>query len=292
MNNVFIISKPIQYFNATNIAVGGKKTLLIVDNFKNAKEIFLELNESSAYWDRMYFFKVWSHAYNWVVKHKFKIDNIFIDSDYGWTKYKYLRKFNNMKIYVYEEGIGSYRKCLSEKNILGSIKKALYEIVYNNKVYLGGSKYAEGIYLYDKDRFLKDIPNYKKEIFQFNNTFYTHLKVFKDRKVFLDCHTIDIIKKLKNKKVLLYLTSWKYDNKIDDIIKEYNDYYKIIKFHPHIKETIHYSNNFDFLMRGNNLIELVIIELLENCEEVVIFHHGTSAIMYFNDRQKLKTIKI
>lgn len=197
-----------------------------------------------------------------------------------------------INIYVYEEGIGNYRKTLNEKNLFGKFKKIIYEYLLGNKVYLGGSKYTKGIYLYDKERFNENVLSNKKELLSFSTSFYNHLETFKDREVFLDQSTINLIKKLHNKKVLFYLTSWSYDKKMDELITDYDDYFKILKLHPHIKEIGTYSKEYDFIMEGDNLIELVIIELLKTCEKVVIFHHGTSAIMYFNNESKLETVKI
>lgn len=292
MNNVFIISKPLQYLNAANISTRGPRFLLIVDDFFNAKEVYLALKEKSIYWNKISFFDVWTDAYDWILKNKLDIDNLYIDSDHGWTKYSYLKQFDKINIYVYEEGIGNYRKTLNEKNLFGKFKKIIYEYLLGNKVYLGGSKYTKGIYLYDKERFNENVLSNKKELLSFSTSFHNHLETFKDREVFLDQSTINLIKKLHNKKVLFYLTSWSYDKKMDELITDYDDYFKILKLHPHIKEIGTYSKEYDFIMEGDNLIELVIIELLKTCEKVVIFHHGTSAIMYFNNESKLETVKI
>lgn len=292
MRNVFIVSKPLQYFNATNISTNGRRFLLIVDDFFNAKKVYLDLKERSICWDKIYLFDVWSDAYNWILKNKLDIDNLYIDSDHGWTKYNYLKQFDGINIYVYEEGIGNYRMNLNENNILGKFKKYIYENILGNQVYLGGSKYIKGIYLYDKERFNKNIHNNKKELLPFSTSFYNHLKKFNDREVFLSPSTINLIKNIHNKKILIYLTSWHYDVKMNDIIANYEDYFKILKLHPHIKEIGTYSKEYDYIMEGDNLVELVIIELLEKSDKVILFHHGTSAIMYFNNETKLETIKI
>lgn len=292
MNNVFIVTKPLQYFNATNIKTIGHRVLLIVNDFFDAKNVYLELKEKSSYWDEIFYFDIWTDAYKWVVKNKSSLKNLFIDGDHGFTKYLYLRNLDSKSIYVYEEGVGNYRENLNYENFSGKLKRFLYEKILGHNVYLGGYKHTNGIYLYDRERFANIHPYCRKKLLSFEHSFVEHLKRFDDKKMFLSSTTINFVENLQNKRVVLYLSSWSYDSRINGIINNYQGYKKILKLHPHIKEIGVYNYKYDFIIPGNNFIELVIKELLEKCEKVIIIHHGTSSIMYFTDDAKLKTIQI
>lgn len=290
--NVFIVSKPLQYFNATNIDTVGYKICLLVNNFYDAEVIYRKIKKNSPYWDEILFFETMQSAYRWVLDNKKNIETLFIDSDYGATKYKILSQLRNINIFIYEEGIGNYRKKLKEKGWIGTLKEFFYNLL-GNKNYLGGSKYVKGIYLYDKDRFKNAHPNSRKLIYEFKNPFIEHLKIFQDRDVFLDENTQKILDEIAGKKIFLYLTSWSISPHIRDLLKEYPDYSKVIKPHPHIKkDTDDAFRNFDYVLKGSDIIEIFINELLTNSEEVVVAHHGTSALMYFLDYPKLKTVVI
>lgn len=290
--NVFIVSKPLQYFNATNIDTVGYKICLLVNNFYDAEVIYRKIKKNSPYWDEILFFETMQSAYRWVLDNKKNIETLFIDSDYGATKYKILSQLRNINIFIYEEGIGNYRKKLKEKGWIGTLKEFFYNLL-GNKNYLGGSKYVKGIYLYDKDRFKNAHPNSRKLIYEFKNPFIEHLKIFQDRDVFLDENTQKILDEIAGKKIFLYLTSWSISPHIRDLLKEYPDYSKVIKPHPHIKkDTDDVFRNFDYVLKGSDIIEIFINELLTNSEEVVVAHHGTSSLMHFLDYPKLKTVVI
>lgn len=287
--SVVVVSKPLQYFNATNIEISGRKVCLIVNNFSNAKTIFNNIKTHSLYWDEVFFFETLKNAYKWVLDNKKDIDNLFIDSDYGAKKYVILDNIRNVDIFVYEEGIGNYRKKLRERNVKGYFKENFYRIV-GHKDYLGGYKYTKGIYLYDKNHFLDVHPHCQKKLYDFKVPFLEHLDMFQDKDIFFDENAQYIISKVRNKKVLLYLTSWNIYSDIDNVLNGYPDYVKIVKPHPHIKNFDKSFVGFDYIIGGSNLIEIFINNLLKISEEVVILHHGTSSLMYFSDSKKVKPI--
>lgn len=288
--DVFIITKPLQYFNATNIKCKNEKICLITDNFFNAENIFKKIKKESLIWDDVLFFKKWDEPYKWIIKNKDIVNYIFIDSDFGFQKNFYLKKIKPCNIYVYEEGIGTYNEYKGRKGIFSSLLNKLY-FIYGNQLYLGTSKYVDGIFLYNIEKYLKKIPHYNKELFYFQKPFCEHLETFSDANIFLDQETKILIQNLKNKKIVLYLSSWSEYSDINNKLSLYPNHLKIYKPHPHIKETNNILKKyFDYILRGNILIELFITQLISVCEELVVIHHGSSAIMYFNDSKKLKSI--
>lgn len=292
--NIFVISKPLQYFNATNILVNEKKICIIINNFYNAEKVFKGVRESSSYWNDVFFEENWNKAFKNIIERKKSIKRIFIDSDFGFRKNLILRKLKDVEIYCYEEGIGNYRPIYNNDIFFEKLKFILYKNL-GHQNYIGGSKYTKGIYLYNTSLFNEIFPNSNKKILFFSNPFSKHLEEFKDKSIFLSSSALKVLNNIRDTKVLLYLTSWSYDSKIQDRLQSYHDYVKILKLHPHIKDTslqTKYYDYYDYVINGENLIELIISKLLKVNESVLVMHHGTSALMYFNKQQNLKTLKI
>lgn len=292
--SVYVVTKPLQYFNACNIVDKTKTNIcLMFTNFYNAEETFEKLQATSNYWDKMYSFDIFDQPYKWMIKNKDIIQNIYIDSDYGLTKCFFLFQLRTKNIYVYEEGIGNYLKTVRTQNrFVDKIIKNVY-LLFRCKDYMGGTPFTQGIFLYDIPRFSLAHPENKKRLYTFNSSFREHLNNFEDKIYFSDNHIEQIYNKIHNKKVLIYLTSWVYDEKIESILNNHNDYFKILKPHPHIKDYQDLKLNiYDYVVSGNVFIELFINQLLDITAELIVVHHNSSALLYFNKEQNLKEIII
>lgn len=288
MISVFLISKPLQYFNATNISDGNQRFCLLVNSFYNAEIVCNKIKNRSNYWESCSLFDNWDKAYSWVIHNKKKIANIYIDSDYGLRKQLYLRRLSSLNIFVYEEGIGNYRKYTRPGKKENKFLKSVYSVL-GIKDYLGGYSHTKGIYLYDIEKFKQTFPNNKKALIQFTNSFRTHLSEFNDKDIFLNKTDNETIFKLKNKKVLIYLTGWKYNVKVNNLLTEYSNYTRILKPHPQIKsdELEEFKESYEYVLSGDTLIELFINEALSYVDEMVILHHNSSALLYFRNEQKI-----
>lgn len=291
--SVFIVTKPLQYFNATNISVIGEKICIIINRFNSAHIIFNSIKKHSLYWDQVIFFEKWQTAYSWVLGNKSKINNLFIDTDNGFTKFIFLEKiYRSVNIFIYEEGIGNYRKSLGQKGLIGKLKIFIYNLM-GNKDFLGGSKYIEGIYLYNIQEHKKTHPDCDKNLTAFNEPFLNHLANFKDSDIFLNEKAKKIVKEVSGLDVVLYLSSWSIHPQIEEILAGYPNYVKIFKPHPHIDHQITSLNSFfNYKLEGYILVELFIQRLLEVAKKVIILHHGTSSLMYFNNSKDLIEINL
>lgn len=290
--NSFLVTKPIQYFNATNINIAGYKICLLVNCFDEAEKIYTALKANSTYWDDIILFNDQEDAITWIINNKSVVNNLFIYADYGIKKYRFLRKvYRLMNVYVYEEGIGNYKGKLRKKGIINKIITKLYSF-FGHQELIGGSKYVKGIYLYNSEIHKSVYPNSGKKLMEFNKQFIKHLSDFEDAETFLSENAIDILDKVKSKKVVLYLSSWNIHPDIENILMTYPGYLTIFKPHPHITDNINISNKFMFKIEGYILVELIISKMLEVTDELIILHHGTSALMYFENQSKLKSIKL
>ena len=178
--DVFIVTKPLQYLNATNISTLNKKNCLLVNNFKDANLIYKKISELSNYWSSVFYFEKSADAYLWVIKNKGMVENLYIDSDYGVQKHFYLvRLYKHINIFVYEEGIGNYKGNLNNNSFIGNLKKTFNSLL-GNKDFLGGSKYVKGIFLYDCHKHRIVYPNSNKKLFHFDKSFLNHISDFSD----------------------------------------------------------------------------------------------------------------
>ena len=291
--SLFVVTKPLQYFNATNIRDDNRRICLIVDLFNDARSLFVRLNEVDPdIWFKVLFFENVSHAYRWLIKNRDTIVNLYIDSDYGFSKYFYLHKLSKLNIYVYEEGMGTYRSFLRDKTLFNHFIGFIYNIL-GHENYLGGSKYTKGIFLYDINRHRNLIPECKKELRPFERSFTEHIALFSRKDLFLDKNINDVLKDAKGKKVILYLTSWVYHKDVDELLSGYPGYIKMLKPHPHLK--IDFTNReaqYDHVIIGSIMVELFIYQLLKEVEELIVVNRNSSSLMYFEGYERLTSLQI
>jgi len=269
-----VFSKPLQFFNAFNIPdIDESCTFLMTDSFTGARQLYHKLKMDIGL--NIYFFDNAKLSYEWLIKNSKNGDYLFINSDYGVLQTYWLYYLRKRNIYVYEEGVGTYRMDLMNKSSV--IKSVLRFLGF--KSYFGGGRFTKGIYVYDINKYLVSKPNFSKLVKDFRMDFLSHLKEFKYK--YLLNSDKDKISKLNKKKVYLYLTSWKYNNKIIDLIP--NDYIKVIKPHPHVNSLdLSKLDSFDVVFGGEGMVEFLIYDLLQITSELVIAHESSSALLYLN----------
>lgn len=282
-----VVTKPLQYFNVTNIEDGiSHKVCLIVDVFYKADDFFNNI-ENQNYWNEVLFFSNSYDAYKWLKKKTDYEDYLYIDSDYGLKKTIWLSRINTKNIFVYEEGIGSYRNDLITASHSNFLLIFLLKFI-GIKQHLGGGRYTKGIIVYDLEKHELKIPEYKKIRKSFKREFTQHLSFIKNHFLYQAESFTDILESIKSKNILFYLTSWEYNTDVDIIMTQYPDHVKIIKPHPHIK-TKYTQANFDYILSNDVFVELFIINAIEVCSEVIVLHENSSAMQYLNS-DKLKSI--
>ncbi|MDF2832917.1 hypothetical protein [Chryseobacterium indoltheticum] len=284
MISYFVVTKPLQYFNATNISfnVEGKKILLIVDSFFDASTFFdnlLQLN----YWNEILFLSDYKSAYKYLSKKIVKADNLYIDSDYGFKKGIRLYSIKTKHIYVYEEGIGSYRNDLRSSQNGSRIVDFFLKII-GVKEHFGGSRFVRGIYVYDHAKFNNLVPDFKKKLYHFPYTFHDNFSLLRNHLHFQIDYIKEVISKLpKDKIICVYLTSWKYNSGIESFINENknkNEFW-LLKPHPHLKSIDIPSQYFDYVMKANIFVEFFFSEIIREGIVFRVYHENSSALQYF-----------
>src|SRR5690606_6615893 len=177
--------------------------------------------------------------------------------------------------FVYEEGIGSYINNIREvahKNIYGQVgwarkvKTKLIELFLSAMGHQnchGGSKFTKGIYIYNHELHRQQNPEYSKLRLHFKKSFIEHLQQFDERELMTTDNT-QLLDNVKERKVLLYLTSWSIDENIKDKLHNYIDYVKILKPHPklNLNDYDNIIKEFDSLIQGRDMIEFLISDML------------------------------
>ncbi len=290
-NDVFIVTKPLQYINVLNIESKHKKVLIFVDLFVNAKIIFDQIENNNSYWHELYFFKNMDVVFNWIVKNKLYFNSIYIDSDIN-RRYEFflLRKLN---IILYEEGVGTYRRkqYMPRRKIIGNLYLAFLSLLgYKNR--RGGSKYTKKIIVYFPAFYKSYIGEFKKDIIKFKLPFIDHIKNLKNIEIF---NSKIKLSEFKNKTIAIYLPSWNINNSAIKIINELNCERRIVKLHPHTQN----SNinplqikDFDLSISPDIPAEILILNLIDVAKKIFIISEFSSSTMYFQSTSNIEIINI
>jgi len=282
----FIASKPLQVVNSMNIPCNGSKKLLLCDGFSNCNQLLTKLQQQK-YFDEIVLVNGPLDALKYCFLHKEDIKTIYTPSDYGLQIGFWLHILRNKQIMVYEEGLGNYEPDFAVKHRLTRYIHILLSFKLDIDMYFGASPYIDGVILYKPDYFKMKYPKFNKPIMHFKYNFSELLQKDLIKEIFRYNPPRDII----NKDVLLYLSTWKINENIEKYVSEYNDYVKIIKPHPHIKNIGKYIF-FDIVINDNILAEIVISELLKTTRNLVIIHENSTAVLNYKNTDKLSLINI
>lgn len=281
----FIITKPLQLMVCTSIIdqLEGDFSvhLLITNDFRDAREIFeriqARLNVRRIY--KCLFFDANDFAYGYLKANPF--DDVYIDSDVGfrqWVKISLIKLKNPAtRIYVYEEGVGSYRDDLYEnKTILDKFKLHVLRGL-GVGTYFGGSCWTTGIYLYETGQhpFLhgNKVIMIRQSV---TETIKNHAEFADD--IFIVDERVKSAIKMNQGEVVIYLSNWLIDDKLIGELIAMNSQI-IVKLHPHIKEDPPSICGVKWVDHSVPA-EILIMEAAKYCEKIKVFHHGSSTLRY------------
>jgi hypothetical protein len=289
--DAFVVTKPLQYINVLNInnSNSNGKILLLIDVFHNASSFFEEVNNSSKYWNKCYFFPNMQEAFNWLIANKDLIESLYIDSDINNRKQFF--KLRNLNIVVYEEGVGTYRKRQYKptKKLLGNLYLLCLSIMgYKNR--RGGNKYTKKIIVYFPEFYKSYISERKKAIESFNIPFNDHIKSSRVLEIFdFDINSSDYL----NKTVALYLPGWDINKEGVNILNQLNCERRIIKQHPHPNPKTELNLlDFDLVVSPDIPAEILILKLIEVAKKIFIISEFSSSTIYFYSNPKIKIINL
>ncbi len=300
--SVFIITKPLQYINATNIVDGNYKIGLVTNTFHNAATIFTELQIKSNFWDRLIFVETENEAKAWVLKKQAEIGILYTYSDYGFSNYLFLNRLRNAVKYVYEEGLGNYIPGLRKRNAINNLF-VFFNGLLGNKEFVGGSRYIDGLFVYDPNRVKANFPLLRTQLFSFHKKFLDHLNTLPESSAFYDKNDAAIINKLeKNTKVLIYLGTWFHgkteeqifnEKKVAEKLKAFSGYTTIYKPHPHSgNPASNIKLLFTHILSGSTMAEMLVLSVLASATEMVVLHHASSAMTNFESNYNIVSVDL
>lgn len=289
--NIFICTKPLQIIIAMIICNNNNNnnTIYVTKTFYNSDKI------ANSYILKKYFVDVkFFTTRNMAIRYasKKKPDKLYIDSDIGLKTQKELILFKifnqNSAINVYEEGIGTYRNNI----ILSKFKKTVYKITGSATTF-GGSILTSKIYVFDKNKYIKNNPNLSNKAIQIDQNFYTWIK--KNQRKLSDLFPVASLddNKKHNDYAYMYLSDWNIDQSIIDKISMHKNVY--IKPHPHLQ-----YNQIDLYIKKYKSLhwidahipaELAILKLSMTYNKLFIIHNNSSAFYYMKNIKNIYEAK-
>lgn len=281
MLNVFICSKPLQYFNCLNIVSSlnnSKNILFCLPNFYKSEEFYLRIDKNDTHWDEVIQIKSRTEIVKYLDKAcKF---NLFTDNDL-YTALKPFKFFINLNnIYVYEEGLSVYNGVVKVTNVnrYYLVLNFLAKIGVLNSI-MGAHKKTNKIYTYYIDNYKKINGARGGDPTAFPRKFVDNYLA--EQEIIEKVFDINKYQFPMNKKICLFLTS---NDLAYDFVKDYKQIVNAKKFdsyifksHPLVAEKYIGidSSGYDLIMA-----EILLLKLLSNGNQVNVYHYGTSAELY------------
>lgn len=284
--SAFIITKPIQYVNATNIPDENSKECFLIDQFYNVEKFRGIIEEQTSYWQKVNIYKTTPDALKYIIRHKHEFDRLYIDSDFGIVLSLYLKKLAPIEVYTYEEGYASY-SFIRKSNSLKERAKSWIAGLLQLKNWVGSHPATKGMYLYQPEKFQKNIGDFKP-IYSFRQSFIEHISSLKEIQALFENIQGEVF---TGKNVLLYLTGWKINPSVEKYLQDDDYDYRVIKPHPHIKENKDFSR-FDLIIDNYIPAEVLIQSIIAHCQKLTVVHEGSFALEYFRPSEKLTLISI
>ena len=256
--DIYICSKPLQYFNVRNIGYGNassKKVLIILGHFRDAELFFHQVKTFDDTWNDILYFKDLFHLDLYLFFHP--VNTLFVEVDASFVYGIFFKLSRFKRMYMFEEGFGSYRRDRFDNS------KGLKNII--NKLtgvgdHIGFSKFLTGQFLYLPDLYRSQFPGYSKSLKSFQKPFVKRLR--EELPLFLNFSTgYEEFLSVKNKSVGIYLTNHQINvNILKALDKEKNDFdYVYVKLHPHIKKTEDLYQYGLKIVQSNIMVEFLIV---------------------------------
>ena len=182
---------------------------------------------------------------------------------------------------MFEEGFGSYRRDRFDTS--KRVKKWINKHTGVGQ-HVGFSTYLTGQYLYLPALFKRQFPDYSKPIMEFVKPFKIRLR--EELSFFMKLSDgYDDFLSIKNKKIGLYLTNHHVNFQVMETLAQTKDSFDLffVKPHPHIRDLQSLSQYSINIIRSNIMIEFLLILLLDNNNELTVFHENSTAVIWFQN---------
>ena len=281
--NVYIVTKPLQILIAKAIKdqlnPECHSYLIVIDYFNNSKSVYENLKNEDWGYAGIYWASDKKNAIEYI--RKIKAHSVFVDSDIGVRNLFFLARVKLVSvfpdIYVYEEGMGTYRTDLYSK------KKSFFLRLFGVATHFGSSILTAGVFVYEPGRYLSLFPEYNKLCNKIKNNL---ISLIEDKRLNLQAifDDSDAAKKIerKSKECSVYLSSWSVDKTfLDNFQKIAGD--KYVKLHPHIKIYTELGLKKGVQQLPSSLpAEIALLNLAKIYDRVAVYHHGSGVSLYLS----------
>ncbi len=285
---VFIATKPLQILVAVSIikqlGIERNAHLIIADSFYDAKMVYDRM--SSIDWSlsclSLGFKNSIKEAYDFSDNKKLK--SIFIDTDVGLKKYIYLAFLKaarrNVRIHVYEEGIGTYRK-----DLYSGTKKILFDAL-GVATHFGGCIFTDRVYVFDDDRYRAIFSNIIADVIRVLRGIDDILS--EEFEAWAYVMNYQPVQPENAGICSIYMSAWHIDaGFIEEFRKLDGD--KFIKPHPHIRKNI--DVDFARVISSTAPAELILSDFSNKYNKINVYHHGSSSQNYIR-KKNINFLKI
>lgn len=279
-NYFFVAANPLQILMSTSIMrqldIADKSALIIHGGFAGAEEIAARLSPNDLGLDGLEIIYLNQRKDAFAFVNKAKPREIFIDGDVGFRNFAmllFLKLFNRkLRISVFEEGIGTYRKDLyhgAKKNIFPTIGIGTH---------FGGSVLTSFVYAIDPSRYKNIFPKNSAIIRPIDagprmvlwSNYHAWVRIFNYKE----------IEKTSSNECNVYLTNWNFRvESLKRIFELKGDHY--IKLHPRCGAKVSMPGVVVFDTAAP--AEMILSDLANKYKIVRVFHHGSSVAQYFSD---------
>lgn len=281
--DIFICSKPLQYFNLRNIAyehADAEKILIIHGRFIQARTFFERVKQYDSTWDRVVFVRCWAELYTYLFFHPAQRLIAENDKSFVYGIFHVLRRFR--QLYIFEEGFGSYRtdRVDDSKGL-----KFLINRLTGVGRHVGFSSFLSGQYLYLPELYKRQFPDYQKPLYSFASPFVDRL--FEELPLFMQLSDgYDEFIALKDQKIAIYLTSHVVNSSMIKELKSREKEFDItyVKPHPHLKDLDEFRQYNLPVIRSNIMMEFLFVLLLKNNNQLTVFHENSTSVIWFQNK--------
>ncbi|MDL2281597.1 hypothetical protein LJC44_00585 [Parabacteroides sp. OttesenSCG-928-G06] len=281
--DIYMCSKPLQYFNIRNTACvkrENRKTLIILDFFDDAKSFTDLVRTYDKTWDEVLFMRNKFEEYSYLLRHT--CENLFVELDASFIL-GLLHKLGCYKrMYLFEEGYGSYRR--DRFGNARGIKRWVNSLTgVSDRI--GFSDFLTGQYLYLPELYKRQFPESTKQILPFEKDFVSRIK--EDLPLFLKLSDgYDIFKTIERQKIAIYLTGHTVNPDIVEYMQSQRKDidYLFVKPHPHLRDLSDFARYDMTVVHPNIMIEFLLLLLLENENEITVYHENTTGVLWFQNK--------
>lgn len=282
--DLYVCSKPLQYFNIKNIGkvegASSVKKLAIVGYFKDAEKFVANVRKYDFFWDEVVFLHDRKERESYIKK--CNIRNLFVENDSSWRMLMIILRRRIKRLYVFEEGIGTYKDVYYPK-----IMRVLRNIAGIGNYY-GAAWFCKGVFLYEPKFY-----NYKFQTNKGKSFSCTFMEGLKKNQALLSKLSEVLPKQLdvSEKRILIYLTNYQINNDVIEKMESCREKYDllIVKPHPHIRNPQIQSKNI-IVLNTNMMIEFILFDLIQRKNEIEVWHYASTSVVHFLRQIKQKNL--